>query len=63
MISILLPYKENYSPHYAGAVSLFVKDITKVSTYKKNIMIFGNLEMIQYKFYLYFEKSFYLNQD
>ena len=41
-ISILLPYKENYSPLYAGAVSLFVKDITKVSSYKKNIMIFGN---------------------
>ena len=41
-ISILLPYKENYSPQYAGAVSLFVKDITKVSSYKKNIMIFGN---------------------
>ena len=41
-ISILLPYKENYSPLYAGAVSLFVKDVTKVSSYKKNIMIFGN---------------------
>jgi glycosyltransferase involved in cell wall biosynthesis len=41
-ISILLPYKENYSPHYAGAVSLFIKDITKVSSYKKNILIFGN---------------------
>ena len=41
-ISILLPYKENYSPQYAGAVSLFVKDITNVSSYKKNIMIFGN---------------------
>ena len=41
-ISILLPYKENYSPQYAGAVSLFVKDVTKVSSYKKNIMIFGN---------------------
>ena len=24
-ISILLPYKENFSPNYAGAVSLFVK--------------------------------------
>ena len=23
-ISILLPYKENYSPDYAGAVSLFI---------------------------------------
>ena len=42
MISILLPYKENYSPQYAGAVSLFVNDVTKVSTYKKDITIFGN---------------------
>ena len=41
-ISILLPYKENYSPLHAGAVSLFVKDVTKVSSYKKNIIIFGN---------------------
>jgi glycosyltransferase involved in cell wall biosynthesis len=41
-ISILLPYKENYSPSYPGAVSLFVDATTKVSKYKKNIMIFGN---------------------
>ena len=40
-ISILLPYKENYSPQYAGAVSLFVNDVTKVSTYKDNIYING----------------------
>ena len=32
-ISILLPYKENFSPQYAGAVSLFVNDVTKVSVY------------------------------
>ena len=43
-ISILLPYKENYSPQYAGAVSLFVNDITRVSSYKNNIIIFGNTE-------------------
>jgi hypothetical protein len=31
-ISILLPFKENYSPNYAGAVSLFVNDtINKVN--------------------------------
>ena len=34
-ISILLPYKENFSPNYAGAVSLFVKDTSKISKYKK----------------------------
>ena len=43
-ISILLPYKENYSPNYPGAVSLFVDATTKVSKYKKNITIFGNTE-------------------
>ena len=26
-ISILLPYKENFSPEYPGAVSLFVNEI------------------------------------
>ena len=41
-ISILLPYKENFSPVYAGAVSLFVKDTVKISKYKKNITIYGN---------------------
>jgi len=41
-ISILLPYKENYSPQHAGAVSLFVNDITKVSAYKEDVIIFGN---------------------
>ena len=35
-ISILLPYKENFSPNYAGAVSIFVNDITNVSKFKKH---------------------------
>ena len=43
-ISILLPYKENFSPNYAGAVSLFVKDTTNHSAYKKDTHIFGNME-------------------
>ena len=41
-ISILLPYKENYSYNYAGAVSLFVYDTTKLSKFNKNIIIFGS---------------------
>jgi glycosyltransferase involved in cell wall biosynthesis len=41
-ISILLPYKENFSPEYPGAVSLFVYETTKISKFKKNIIIFGN---------------------
>ena len=43
-ISILLPYKENFSPEYAGAVSLFVKDTTLRSKYKKEITVFGHTE-------------------
>ena len=41
-ISILLPYKENFSPEYAGAVSLFVKDTTNISSFKKQITVYGN---------------------
>ena len=40
-ISILLPYKENYSPTYPGAVSLFVHSTTKISKFKNDITIFG----------------------
>ena len=40
-ISIILPYKENFSPEYPGAVSLFLSDVTKLSKYKKNIIIYG----------------------
>jgi glycosyltransferase involved in cell wall biosynthesis len=43
-ISILLPYKENYSRTYPGAVSLFVDATSKLSFYKKNITIYGNTE-------------------
>ena len=43
-ISILLPYKENFSPEYPGAVSLFVYETTKISRFKKNITVFGNTE-------------------
>jgi glycosyltransferase involved in cell wall biosynthesis len=43
-ISILLPYKENFSPNYAGAVSLFVNDTTSRSIYQKDTFIFGNME-------------------
>ena len=41
-ISILLPYKENFSPDYPGAVSIFVSSISKCSKYKKNIFIYGS---------------------
>jgi glycosyltransferase involved in cell wall biosynthesis len=51
-ISILLPYKENFSPEYPGAVSLFVNDTSKLSKYKKNIIIYGNTN---------YKKTFNLN--
>ncbi len=51
-ISILLPYKENFSPIYPGAVSLFVNDTAKISKYKKNIFIYG---------YTNYKKIFNLN--
>ena len=41
-IGILLPYKENFSPEYPGAVSLFVNETSKKSKYKKKIIVFGN---------------------
>ena len=41
-ISILLPYKENFSPEYPGAVSLFINDTVKVSKYMNYITVFGN---------------------
>ena len=41
-ISILLPYKENFAHNYAGAVSLFVNDITRESAFRKTTRIFGH---------------------
>ena len=41
-VAILLPYKENFSPEYPGAVSLFVNETSKISRYRKNIVVFGN---------------------
>ena len=43
-ISILLPYKENFSPTYAGAVSLNINETLKISKYRKNTTVFGNTE-------------------
>jgi len=43
-ISILLPYKENFSPSYAGAVSLNINETLKISKYRNNAIVFGNTE-------------------
>ena len=46
-VSILLPYKENFSPNYPGAVSLFVKDTSIISKYKNSIKIYGSTKYIK----------------
>ncbi len=60
-ISILLPYKENFSPIYAGAVSLFVKDTTVLSKFKKNIIVYGNTTLN--KIYKLNYKNIYLKKN
>lgn len=41
-IFIILPFKESLIPKKAGAVSLYVKDTTKYSSYKKRIQIISS---------------------
>jgi len=41
-ISILLPYKENFSPEYPGAVSIFINAVTRISKFKNNTIVYGN---------------------
>ena len=41
-ISVLLPYKENFSEEYAGAVSIFINSINLKSIYKNEIIVYGN---------------------
>jgi len=62
-ISILLPYKENFSPNYAGAVSLFVKDTVNNSKFKKQTYVYGNTDykkkLLSNYINLSLNKSFY----
>ena len=46
-ISILLPYKENFSPLYPGAVSLFINSMNKLSTYKNKITVYGSTNLTE----------------
>jgi glycosyltransferase involved in cell wall biosynthesis len=43
-ISILLPYKENFSKKKSGAVSLFVNDILKNTLNKRDTYVFGKTD-------------------
>ena len=66
-ISILLPYKENFSPHYPGAVSLFVNDTQKISKFRKNIYVYGNTKFkkifnIKYQ-NIYLKNKFFQSQN
>ena len=47
-ISVLLPYKENYSSEYPGAVSLFVSSMVRISKFKKKIKVFGSTNYKKY---------------
>mgnify|MGYP001217895307 CR=1 FL=1 len=66
-ISILLPYKENFSPDYAGAVSLFINDTLKISKYKSKTTVFGNTKFkdnfrLKYK-NISLDKKFFQSQN
>ena len=41
---VSIDLRENYSPDYAGAVSVFVNSVSKISKYKNNITIFGSTD-------------------
>ena len=47
-IASILPYKENYTSKNAGAVSLWVSDFMKYSSYKNNITVFGHTKARKY---------------
>ena len=53
-IAILLPYKEDYTPKFSGAVSIHVSNLIKHSVYKKTTTVYGNTNKRNYlskKFY------------
>ena len=41
-IAILLPYKEDYTPKYSGAVSIHVSNLINYSKFKNTTTVFGN---------------------
>ena len=46
-ICILLPYKENFSSEYAGAVSIFIKDTILKSKNKNHTTVYGSTKFKQ----------------
>ena len=47
-IAILLPFKEDYTPKYSGAVSIHVSNLLNFSKYKSSITIYGNSKSTNY---------------
>ena len=66
-ISILLPLKENFSPSYAGAVSLFINDTLRTSKFRKDITVFGQTnykKKFNQKYYnIEISKNFFSSQN
>ena len=60
-ISILLPYKENYTFAKASAASLWVSEFYKKSKYNKTNHIYGHTKSKDYLTKNYFTKIFNLN--
>ena len=46
--AILLPYKENYSKAYAGAVSIFINGVNRFSRYKSSIKVYGSTNYLNF---------------
>ena len=59
-IFIILPFKETLDPNHAGAVSLYVKDTTKNSKYKKKISIVSS-DNLENKSQLFRNKNYIMN--
>ncbi len=47
-IAILLPYKEDYSSNFSGAVSIHVSNLYKYSKFRNHITIWGNTKSKKY---------------
>ena len=46
-IAILLPYKDQFIKDNAGSESIWVKDFSKISKFKKSINVFGYTSNIE----------------
>ena len=46
-IAILLPYKDQFIKDNAGSASIWVKDFSKISKFKKSITVFGYTSNIE----------------